>query len=53
MLTLFTFIDVLRTVETLVPRGAGTRVRSVDGTGIANGISVAGVGCTSIVQMAE
>lgn len=51
--TLFTLVDVFGTVQALVSRCTGARIRAIDGTGVADRISVARVRCAGVIQVAE
>lgn len=51
--SLFAFVNVLTAIGALVTAGARTRKRTVNGTGIAQGIRVARIRCARIVQMAQ
>lgn len=50
---MFTFVDVFGTVQALVSRCAGARIRAVDGAGVADRISVARVRRAGVIQVAE
>lgn len=51
--TLLTLIDILRTVNALVSRGAGAGIAAIDGARIADGVHVAGVGGARVLQVTQ
>lgn len=52
-LTLFTLINIFRTVKTLVSRGTGASVGTIDGTRITDSVRVTRIWGASVVEMAE
>lgn len=50
---MFALIDVFRAVKSLVARCAGAGVGAVDGAGVTDGVSVAGIGCARVIEVAE
>lgn len=50
---LITFIDILGTIDSLVASGTRAGVGSIDGTGVTDGIRMAGIRGARIVQMTQ
>lgn len=51
--SLLALVNILGAVDALVPGGTGTRKGTVDRTRVTDGVRMAGIRCTSIVQMAQ
>jgi hypothetical protein len=50
---LFTLIDVLTAVDSLVATGTRARIGAIDGARVTDRIRMARIGCAGVIQMAQ